>query len=273
MKKFVMAVLGAVSLALGAAEAAQAIQLTFFGEDIGPGDAAIASGGPLLSHPQADAAQAAFLALLSGVHTEDFDGFLASTLAPLSVSFAQPSGTITATLSGRGSVQAENSVDLSVGRYPISQPNYWQSAFSPVALLALSLEFSAPQAAFGFFGVDIGDAGAQVSLELELLGGGTLPPLSVPHTLGTEATTGGSVLYFGFINTDTPFTRVTFFSHVANDGFGFDNFTIASASQVVSGPTVVPRSKVVPEPDTLVLVGSCLTIGACMLRKWRRARA
>jgi hypothetical protein len=273
MRKFVIAVLGAVSFALGAAEAAQAIQLTFFGEDIGPGDAAIASGGPRLSHPQANAAQAAFLALLSGVHTEDFDGFPAGTLAPLSTSFIQPLGTVTATLLGRGSIQAENSVDLSVGRYPISQSHYWQSAFSPVAPLALSLEFSAPQAALGFFGVDIGDAGAQVSLELGLPGGGTLPLLSVPHTLGTEATTGGSVLYFGFINTDTPFIRVTFLSPAANDGFAFDNFTIANASQVVSGPTVVPGSQVVPEPDTLVLVGSGLTIGACVLRRRRRTRA
>jgi hypothetical protein len=167
-------------------------------------------------------------------------------------------------------------VDLSVGQYPISQSNYWSSQFLPLALspFAFSLEFSAPQVAFGFFGVDIGDAGAQVRLELGLPGGDTLAPMSIsiPHTLGTEPTTGGSVLYFGLIDTDNPFTRVTFVSPTASDAFSFDNFTIASASQVVSVPTVVPGSQVVPEPDTLVLVGSGLTIGACMLRRWRRTR-
>jgi hypothetical protein len=210
MKKFVMVVLGAVAFALGAAGAAQALQLTFFGEDVGPGDAVISASGPLLSHPSADAAQADFLALLSGVRTEDFDGFPAGTLAPLSVSFAQPSGTVTATLSGLlSAVRTENSVGLSVGQYPISRPNYWSSQYLPPALspFAFSLEFSTPQIALGFFGVDIGDAGAQVSLELGLPGGSTLPPMSIPHTLGTETTTGGSVLYFGLINTDNPFTR------------------------------------------------------------------
>jgi hypothetical protein len=270
MKKFVMVVLGAVAFALGAPGAQQALQLTFFGEDVGPGDAVISSNGPLLSHSQADAAQAAFLALLSGVRPEDFDGFPAGTLAPLSVSFAQPSGTVTATLSGLlSAVRAENSVDVSVGQFPISRSNYWSSQYLPAALspFAFSLEFSAPQVAFGFFGVDIGDAGAQVSLELGLLGAGTLPPMGIPHTLGTETTTGGSVLYFGLINTDNPFTRVTFISPTASDAFAFDNFTIASANQVVPGP------KVIPEPDTLVLLGSGLTIGACILRRWRRACA
>jgi hypothetical protein len=276
MKKFVMAVLGAVAFALGATGAAQALQLTFFGEDVGPGDAVISSSGPLLSHPSADAAQAAFLALLSGVRIEDFEGFVDETPAPLSVSFAQPSGTVTATLSGLpSSVRAENTFGLSVGQYAISRPNYWNSQYLPttLSLFAFSLEFSAPQVAFGFFGVDIGDAGAQVSLELGLPSGGTLPLMSIPHTLGTETTTGGSVLFFGLIDTDNPFTRVTFVSPSASDAFAFDNFTIASASQVVSGPAVVPGSNVVPEPDTLVLVGSGLIIGACMLRRRRRACA
>lgn len=264
MKKSLLAVIGAALLALGTTGVSQALQMTFFGENVGPGDPNVPLSGPLPAHLNADDAQAAFLAFLPGVGMEGFDGFPSSTPAPLTVSFAQPSGPVTATLSGLTGFVQTDPVGRGAGQFPISAPNYWFSAFlpplpPPLNILNFSLEFSAPQVAFGFFGVDIGDGlgGVQASLELGLLSGGTLS-MDIPHTIGTTGTTGGSVLYFGRIDTVNLFTKVTFLSTVGSDGFGFDNFTIASASQVI------------PEPNTFLLLGSGLAIGGFGL--WRQRR-
>ena len=48
---------------------------------------------------------------------------------------------------------------------------------------------------------------------------------------------GGSVLFWGLIDTDNPFTSLTFGNTAAGtDFFGFDDMTIGSVEQVVPTP-------------------------------------
>ncbi len=60
----------------------QAVPVTFFGEDTGLGE-----GTRLLSTPNSDAARASFFTNLTGVGTEDFEGFADGTGSPLIADF------------------------------------------------------------------------------------------------------------------------------------------------------------------------------------------
>lgn len=228
-----------LSVLIFVAGSAGAAPLIFFGEDLGLGE-----GVRLASHPNADAAQAAFLANLVGVGTEDFEGFAAGTPAPLAIAFP---GAGTATLSGGGAVANVPVGTNGVGRYPISGNQYWETG------TAFAITFDQPVAAFGFYGVDIGDFSGQVVLELTN-GSSTLVNIG-----NSTSTAGGSVLYFGYIDVDNPWIKVTFGNTApGTDFFGFDDMTIGSVEQVVPA---------VPEPSTLVLLGCA---GLALRRRRRR---
>ena len=131
-----------------------AAQFTFFGEDIN------ANTEPerdrlFPPYPNAGSAETAFLSNLVGVGTEDFEGLALGAPPPggLPVSFP---GAGTATLLGSGFVGTPPfpgfDTDLT-GIYPISGSQYWDSGS------LFNITSSAPIAAFGFYGVDIGDFG------------------------------------------------------------------------------------------------------------------
>jgi len=215
-----------------------ALQTTFFGEDLGLGEST-----RLLSFPNATTAEAEFKSFLSGVGTEDFEGFDDDEGTPLDISFPGSTGSINATIQGTGKV---NEVPVptetnNVGRFPISGDNYWETGDS------FSIEFSAPVAAFGFYGIDIGDFSGQVTVTAV---NGNNKVYTVENTMDGE---GGSVLYFGIIDTENPFTSVLFGNTASGtDFFGFDDFTIGDVEQVVD------PADPVPEPATILLLGSGL---------------
>jgi hypothetical protein len=70
------------------------------------------------------------------------------------------------------------------------------------------------------------------------LAGGGVHTVTLPTSSGSAAA--GNVIYYGYINTDTPFTSVTFdYAGPTGGGadyFGFDNMTIGSVQQVVATP-------------------------------------
>lgn len=96
------------------------------------------------------------------------------------------------------------------------------------------IEFESPQAAFGFFGTDIGDFGGQLSIGIHYVDGSEVEYL-VPHEIGSEGSTNGSVLFFGFIarNDKEQFTKVSFYNSSDTDYFGFDQMVIANIEQVI----------------------------------------
>jgi hypothetical protein len=240
MKKSVMLIkLLLVALAM-LPLSANATFTTFFGEDLGGGE-----GVRLPAHPNADAARDDFIFALSGVGTEDFEvGHSTGATAPLVVTFPGSSGAITATILGSGAISTVPSGTNGVGRYPISGNNYWEGTES------FSITFSKDIAAFGFYGVDIGDFDGNLTVTYV---DGATTTLTVPNSTNIA---GGSVLYYGFIDSDHLFNELTFGNTAAGvDFFAFDDFTIGDIGQVV------------PEPTTLWLLSIGL-LGLCAKRRY-----
>ena len=217
---------------LGVSGAAFAVPSVFFGEDLGLGEYT-----PLSSWTNSTNAEADFLSYLTGVGTEDFEGFTNGQGAPLGLVFP---GAGTATLQGTGNIEAVTpGTTNGFGRYGTSGYNYWESGSS------FSIDFGSPVAAFGFYGIDIGDFDGSVTLSYM---NGTSSELVIPHTVGGA---GGSVIYYGFYDTDNPFNRIEFGNTESGiDYFGFDDMTIGSIEQVDPDP--------VPEPATLALMSTGL---------------
>src|SRR5262245_60416924 len=165
---------------------AYAAPITFFGEDRGVFNQ---DGVQIGVYPNSTGARDAFFSNLVGVGTELFEGYDDATGAPLALVFP---GAGTATLTGGGSVDN----DPGTGQAPISGDNWWRTG----AGNNFVINFSAPVAAFGFFGIDIGDIGAQLTLTLS---GGSSVVINIPHTLepgGPSSGQNGSVIYFGYID-------------------------------------------------------------------------
>ena len=119
------------------------------------------------------------------------------------------------------------------------------------------MSFTAPIAAFGFYGIDIGDYNGQVTVTTT---NGSTQTYTIPNTLSGL---GGSVLYWGLIDTDNLFTGISFGNTASGyDFFGFDDFSIGSVEQVVDP---------VPEPTTFLLLGAGLVGLAGLRRRFKRS--
>lgn len=219
-----------LGILIGAAGAAIAAPVTFFGEDIH-------NTNTLLANPNSNAARNNFLSNLTGVGTENFEGFATGATPPIALTFP---GAGTATLNGGGQIQSGPDGG---GRYAISGSKYYSADTAN-----FNITFSSAISAFGFYGIDIGDFGGVLSLQLTDTNN-VVSTISVGNTAGAGGSTNGSVLYFGFYDTSKAYTKITFINpSVGTDVFAFDDMTVGSLQQVTP----------VPEPASLALVGAAL---------------
>jgi hypothetical protein len=225
-KKATVAAVGFALGTLGLVSSALAAPTVYFGETLGAGE-----NTRLAVFANATNARNSFLSGLTGVGTESFEGYAAGTSTPLAISFP---GAGTATLSGTGQVVSTSpGTTNGFGRYATDGNQFWEATSS------FSITFSAPVAAFGFMGVDIGDFNGQVTVTTA---GGLNQVFNVGNTIGGA---GGGVLFWGVIDNATTFTSVSFGNtNSGTDFFGFDQMTIGSLQQVTP----------VPEPETYAML-------------------
>lgn len=208
----------------------------FFGEDLNN-----SASVPLASTPNASAAEADFLSNLTGIGTEDFEDFAAGEGEPLSLMFPGSVGTIGATLSGgSGFIRSVSAGSASFGRYGSSPTNYWEVEAG--GQNNFTVTFDQTVAAFGFYGIDIGDFGGQLTLEVTRANN-VEETFTVDNTQGSGGSTDGSVLFFGIIETDASagFDSISFLTTIGTgDVFAFDDFTVGDIDQI--DPIPVPAA-------------------------------
>jgi hypothetical protein len=243
-----------VAAVVGGASQAQAQcpvnSFCYFGQDA-TGDASTRS-----ANVNAAAARNDFFSTLVGVGTETFEGLTGAS--PLTLNFGIAGN---ATLNGTGAVVTQGAGTDGNGRYPSSGVNYYEATSASGGGQTFSVSFDNPVAAFGFYGIDIGDFGSQLSLVFTLAAGGTRT-WTLPYTAG--GILDGSILYSGFVSNDL-FTSVEFRGTSSNDVFAFDDMSVGSQQQVLTTS---------PEPASLALmITGFVGIGAQVRRRRKQNQA
>jgi hypothetical protein len=250
MKTATLAALaGATLFAAGAAQAAPTI---FFGEN---------TAVPFTIGAAPAAARASFLSGLSGgVGNQGFEAIALNTVAPLNIAFPGSTGSITATITGNGRVRNASNDSPGNGRFNTTPGgSQWWTANA-----AFSIDFSSPIAAFGFYGTDIGDFDGQVTVAL-LGTNNVTTSLTIGSTINAP---NASALFWGFIDSSMSYTRITFGNTASGfDSFGFDDFVIGDAQQILPPPPPPPGT--VSTPATLALAGLGLMAAGVASRRRR----
>ena len=226
---------------------------TFLGED--------ANGDPtsIPPFPISTNAQLAFFGL-GTPQVENFENQVVGP-GPLTLVFGSGNTVVNATLMGaNGAVQFVGTP--TDGRFSVPGGNQFWVTTAPSSGDTFNIAFSANVEAFGFFGIDIGDFGGALSLEL-INAAGNMMGTSFPVNTSSGRSQDGSVLYFGIrAQSEREWFRGIRFRltniGAQDDAFAFDSFTVVGA----------PRpSGQIPEPGTLALIGLALLASSLVRRR------
>jgi hypothetical protein len=225
----------------------------YFGEDINNTATGSSENAVRIAYPNSLAARNSFLANLQGVAIETFESYSAN-YSISSLSF----GPDTAILAPNLTVLNIPSGTFN-GVYPISgNKTLLQTIGNPNTF---SIEFSQPQAAFGFYATDI-EIPNNLKLRFLLADGITSIDRIVPTMAGFGgANNTGSVIFYGVIDTSNLFKEVSFLRTLnTGDGFGFDDMIIGRLENVSP----------IPEPSTLVIAATLFSVSLLRGRNRRR---
>lgn len=231
-------VAAAIAATLAAASfGAHAFQ-TFSGLDVD------GTAGSRASATNSNAASANFQSFLFGVGTENFEGIATDTTPPIVLTFP---GAGTATLTGSAVIRNQGPGTNSAGRYPNSGTQFVETRSTDFLVTFGAI---GGVAAFGFYGMDIGEFGGDLQLTVNFAGGSS-QVIDVPNAADGQD---GSRLFFGLIaqNAGEQFTSIMFSDATSgsDDIFAFDDMTVGSLAQVCQ----VRCGNEVPEPESLALV-------------------
>ncbi len=248
MKKTIIMTL----LTLLIATTSYATPLIFSGLDLGNGEEHSGFVPPLTSWPNSETAETQFFSNLNNIVTVDFEDSSPGDSSP-TVNFG--SG-INATFSNLWDADGYiATLPFDDDGYPISGNNHWES------LGPFMIDFSEEISAFGFYATDLGDVDTITYLKYM----NTFTGAENVISLGPNNLDAGSVKYFGFYDLETTFNRIAIATVDAgqnvllkyeSDWYGIDNISVGTP---------------IPEPTTMLLLGSGLIGLAGFRRKFRKS--
>ncbi len=216
----ISAVLGAGAAAIATTGDARAGAMTFFDRDMHTSDTT-----RLAVLPNSLAAFNLFSSLLDSTAMDTLETIPANTSNP-TLTFG---GAATATVTGGVVRTVPAGQTDGEGRYPLSGSRYMNANQG-----AMLIEFTEPQQAFGFFGIDIGDFGGR--LLIHQIDGAMKEYVIDPVSQQGQAS--GSVLFWGLIDADAPFTSIEIRNNTGvEDVFAFDNLVVGELGAVVPLPS------------------------------------
>ena len=210
--------------ALSMAGAAFGAATVFFDRDLHESDTE-----RLGAFPNSQAQRNMFVGSLpaSMMFEDDLESIAANTFNP-TMGFG---GAVDASVTGGVIREAQPGMTDNHGRYPVSGLNYMNLGDAEETGI-MTITFSQPISAFGFYGIDIGDFNG--TLRLTQLDGAQEQFVVDPISDGGDRS--GSMLFWGMIDFDNPFTRIEFFNNTGvDDVFAFDNFIVGLGVPLPAG--------------------------------------